>query len=244
MHPCPCCARTRALLAQRSWIPEELAYIKSQQPNTFAHGQEQMRAYPDNPNCPHDVEGKTCLCMSQGAQYVQDKISQLYPAEAAVTPITCQTADFHKHANKLCNQHSYSIVDQPLMPDIPLARRVPGPWHCTHNVRVTMWIVLKDTACQCGVLLTLQAAMASIGLGNIAVTADKKPRKAANIEHMVNTENEAAAAEVGKQEADSRTTKASMTGVEVQKVFKNFAKIFEAMLAAADDEAEELKLKR
>lgn len=133
------------------------------------------------------------------------------------------------------------------MPDIPLARRVPGPWHCTHNVRVMMWIMLKDIACQCGVLLTLQAAMASIGLGNIAVTADKKPRKAANIEHMVNTENEAAAAEVGKQEADSRTTKASMTGVELQKVFKNFAKIFKAMLGATNGEdsvAEKLMLQR
>ena len=243
-YPCPCCVRSRELLAWRSWIPVELAYIKQQQPKTFMHGQEQMRAYPDNAACPHDVEGQTCLCMSKGAEYVQQQISQKYPNEAAVHAITSQTAPFHSHANKLCKEHSYSIVAPALMPDIPLELRMPGPWHCTHNIRVMMWLMCKDIACQSGVLSALQAVMASIGLGNITVTADKKPRRVANIEQAITDENAAAALVIDKQEGDSRTSKAGMDGTELVKVFENFSKILTAMKAGAKDAGELLKLDR
>lgn len=78
-HPCTCCGRTRELLGYRSWVPAELEYIKSKQPKTFTHCDDQLRYYPDNKNCSHDVANGTCLCVSQGAKYLQAQILQAYP---------------------------------------------------------------------------------------------------------------------------------------------------------------------
>jgi hypothetical protein len=242
-HPCTCCGRTRELLGYRSWVPAELAYIQSKQPKTFTHSPDQLRSYPDNPECSHDVLNKTCLCVSQGAKYIKDKIEATYPEESKVYACCDTKAPFHAAATKLSREHAYSIVDQPLLPMISSDVRMPGIWHCTHNCRVMLWLMCKDISCQCGVIPGLQSAMNSIGLGQIRVSADKKPRKEANIEGQVSAENAAVNALTAKEDAE-RNTKSSMQGTELEKVFDNFARIVDHLEDNAQDDESKLKLRR
>lgn len=246
VYPCMCCARSRKLLAWRSWIPEELEHIKQQQPKTFAHSNDQMRAYPDNPDCPHDVKGETCLCISQGAKFVRDEIKTKFPVESQQFPVHAQEpCPFHKEQVKLSKQHAYSIVTDPLLPLIPLLLRLAGIWHCTHNVRVMLWLMLKDIATQCGVIPALQQSMDEIDLGHVRVTADKKKRREANIEEQIRLENVASAEAISKEEEkNSRNTKSSMNGKELVIVFDAFDRILANMNSTASDECERLKLQR
>lgn len=221
-----------------------MEYIKSQQPKTFEHSDQQMRHYPDNPNCPHNVADGTCLCVSQGAKYVKSCIENQFPGASQQHEIHEQDAPFHKSANKHSRESAYSIIAEPLEPSIELAYRFAGVWHCIHNTRVMLWLMLKDIAAQCGLVTSLQRAMAVIGLHYIRVSADRKPRREANLESAISDENERARAVVASSEDRDRNTKASMDGTELVQVFENFHQICDAMEAAAQDSAEKLKFVR
>jgi len=243
-YPCPCCARSRALLAWRSWVPEELAYIKQMQPNTFVHSEQQPRCYPANPACPHDVKNHTCLCVDKCAEYVHSEVAKAFPVDIDQHELHAQDAPFHKLQTKISREYAYSCCCMPLMPDIPADHRLPGIWHATHNTRVMMWLMVKDICAQCGVVPALQQSLVDVGLPHIKVSADKKPRKQANIEDQITNENLAAAVAISKEEDTVRNKRSAMNGKELVTVFENFETVVAKMHASTEDACEKLKLER
>jgi len=73
-YPCMTCVRGRRAMGLRSWIPAELAMIKAMFPKAFK-GDSQLRSYPADKNCEHNVEQGECFCIDKGAEFIQDHIN-------------------------------------------------------------------------------------------------------------------------------------------------------------------------
>ncbi len=221
-YPCPCCVRSRRTLCYRAWIPEELQTMQALEPATFC-GASQLRSFPANPNCKHDVESGNCFCVDKGAAYIQEHIETVYGEHTADFKATDQLAPWHKDVMKLTRDKTYSIVAHPLLSQIPLSMRLPGIWHCCHNTRQMLWIMIKDAAAVYGVIPELEAAMKDISLEHIKIAAVGKPRKEANMEAMISEENAAAQERAVDEEAKNDCVKrAGMDGKEVTVVMSNF----------------------
>ena len=192
----------------------------------------QLRCYPADPKCKHRISAAECFCVDKCAQYLQTKVEVSYEDDVAAGWLTTQTdAPFHKLIVKVANENTYSIIADPLLQHIPWDLRVPGIWHCMHNCRTAMWILLKDPANKYGAPCRegLKQAMGKLGLGKIKVAATNRPKKlgpgfenSSHIEYLILHEQsepdrvKAVEAEV-KNEGCERT---AMDGQELEKVMK------------------------
>ena len=59
---------------------------------------------------------------------------------------TDQGAPFHGKVVDVATACTYSTTAHPLIAGIPQHCRMPGLWHCIHNCRHAMWVLLKDMA--------------------------------------------------------------------------------------------------
>ena len=217
-YPCTCCVRSRKTLCYRSWIAAEQLKILEIEPV----GKSQLRSYPADPNCKHDVEGGTCFCVDKGAEHIQEYIDTVHEDISADFKATDQNAPWHKDVMKLTRENTYSILAEPLLKHISISMRFPGIWHCCHNTRQMLWLMLKDVAAVYGIIPALQAAMKAIGLDHIQVAAAKKPRKECNMEAMITEENAAAQKKAIDEEAKTDCAKtAGMDGKELVIVMAN-----------------------
>lgn len=182
-YPCPCCVRSRKTLSFRSWIEAESTKLLELDPV----GKSQLRSYPADPNCKHDVEGGTCFCVDKGAEYIQEYIDTEHEDTSEDFKATDQNAPWHKDVMKLTRENAYSILAAPLLKHIPMHMRFPGIWHCCHNTRQMLWLMIKDVAAVYGVIPGLQAAMKAIGLEQIQVSATRKPRYPSHLCHGSST---------------------------------------------------------
>lgn len=164
-----------------------------------------------------------------------------YEDDVAAGWLTTQTdAPFHKLVVKVAKENTYSIIADPLLQHIPWDLRVPGIWHCMHNCRTAMWILLKDAANKYGAACRegLKRAMGKLGLGKIKVAATNRPKKlgpgfenSSHIEYLILHEQsepdrvKAVEAEV-KNEGCERT---AMDGQELEKVMKNIGAVLKGM---------------
>lgn len=201
----------------------------------------QLRCYPADPKCKHRIAQGECFCVDKCAQYMQAKVEVNYEEQVAAGWLTTQAdAPFHKLVVKVAKENTYSIVADPLLQHIPWHLRVPGIWHCCHNCRTAMWILLKDAANKYGTGARegLKKAMTKLGLGKIKVAATTRPKKlgpgfenTSHVEYLILHEQsepdrvKAVEAEV-KNEGCERT---SMDGQELEKVMNNIVMILQCM---------------
>jgi hypothetical protein len=224
-HCCPQCVRTRTGLGMRGWVPSECITLLETEP----HGCE-LRAYPANPDCTHDVENHTCFCIDKQAEYLQDKIEELFADDVADGwTTTCQDAPFHAKVVEISREYCYNTVAHPILPNIALPRRVPGIWHCLHNSRHALWLLIKDAASTYFVIDALQDAITSLGLIQIRVTATKKV-KGKNIEAIMTEEAEDTRAKIESEESKQECAKRlGMNGNELELVIGSFDQLVSAM---------------
>lgn len=230
-YPCLCCVRSRQLLGFRSWITTELEQMQQRAPTAFK-GDSQLRSYPADPTCNHDVQAGTCFCVDKGAEFIESFLRVNHEADLELFSCTNQAAPFHAAVMNLAQQNTYSIVAHPLLACISIGMRFAGNWHCPHNTRVMIWVMCKDAAGQYGVLPALQEALEEIGLKHIKVSSKYKPRKEVNMEAEIAAENRAAKNAIEEEEAkDGNRQRLSMDGKELVKVMINFPVVIAKMLA-------------
>jgi len=231
-HCCPQCVRCRTDLGQRSWVQTEKANLLQTKPNAC-----ELRAFPEDPTCTHDVANGKCFCMNKQAEYLQDRIEELYPDDVADGwTTTCQDAPFHAKVVEISREKCYNIVAHPIFSNIRLSRRVPGIWHCLHNSRHALWLLIKDAASAYDVIAALQHAITELGLIQIRVTTTKKV-KGKNIESIMTDEAEDMRAKIEQEEAKHDCAKRlGMNGKELQLVIGSFSKLASAMACHAKPE--------
>jgi hypothetical protein len=116
--------------------------------------------------------------MDKQADWLLEQIQKEFPDEiAAGWTVSDVDAPFHARVLALSKKHTFSIVALPLHPLIALERRFPGIWHCLHNSRHVMWIIIKDAAATYGVIQQLERALGDIGLPQVKVTAIARKKK-------------------------------------------------------------------
>lgn len=203
----------------------------------------QMRSYPADPTCKHKVSCGKCFCIDKCAEYIEQCVEEwCEDCEECESPegwqSTDQHAPFHKKVVDVAKTSTYSITASPLMKHVPLSRRAPGIWHCCHNCRTSMWILLKDMASKWNMIGQLKAAMSSkeIGLSTIKVAAkDRKNKKGGfaggSVEQIII--NEAAeglrVAAVAAEDQNDGNDRTSMDGTELLKVMANTGLILTKM---------------
>ncbi len=230
--PCSHCVRSRKSMCYRGWIPAEVETMRHLEPKSF-HGDSQLRSHPVDEKCEHDVDAGTCFCIDKGAEYIQEYVDTVHEQDCEDFQVTDQHAPFHAAVIKLTRDNTYSIVAPPLLKHVPLALRFPGIWHCCHNTRQMLWIMIKDAAAVYGVIPALQEGMQAIGLQCIKVAATNKPRKEVNMEAWISEENQAAQKRAVDEEAkNDRCQYAGMDGKEVAIVMHNFG-VIQGFLARA-----------
>jgi hypothetical protein len=148
--PCSHCVRSRKSMCYRGWIPAEVETMRHLEPKSF-HGDSQLRSHPVDEKCEHDVDAGTCFCIDKGAEYIQEYVDTVHEQDCEDFQVTDQHAPFHAAVIKLTRDNTYSIVAPPLLKHVPLALIFPGIWHCCHNTRQMLWIMIKDAAAVYGV---------------------------------------------------------------------------------------------
>ena len=135
----------------RSWVPADvkaLAKLKESFKLDEKGEKTQLRAYPADPNCAHNVSGGKCFCTDKCADHmnacVEEWAEDCPDNDGAEWVSTDQAAPFHKSVVDVAKKCTFSTVADPLCKNIPQKRRTAGIWHCVHNCRTAMWILLKD----------------------------------------------------------------------------------------------------
>jgi len=216
--------------AKRGYKPAELAEMKAQDPETFretACMPTQMRSYPADPGCTHDVKNRKCFCIDKCAEYLVHEIEAQFDEEDPAT--TSVKAKFHKEVTRLARENTFSIIAPPIMKNVALEYRVPGIWHCVHNCEHAMWILIMDAAATYGVIDELQTAMIDLGLPHIKVAAVPRPKKpgvgfdACNMEAVIDAQDEAnRQVKASEESAQDCAKRSSMTGNEMVLVLAAF----------------------
>ena len=200
----------------------------------------QLRAYPADPNCKHNVSKGECFCTDKCAEHMQECVAEWQEDcegnNGQDWEATDQGAPFHSSVVDVAKACTYSTTAHPVIAGIPQHRRVPGIWHCIHNCRHAMWVLLKDMAGKYCLLDALKLAMTDIGLPNIKVAPTDRKSKAggfSSVEGVMISEiaegvRIKAVQDEEKNEGNDRT---SMDGNELINVMANFEKIVAVMEA-------------
>jgi hypothetical protein len=203
----------------------------------------QMRAYPADPGCTHDVDAGTCFCVDKCAEWLELQISEEFPEDYLCGHGTVdQKAPFHKQAMQYTREHTFSIIASPLLERIPLSLRTPGVWHCTHNCRLVIWIMTKDAAATYGVIDALQLAVIDLGLPHIKVAAVARPKKQGpgfapcDVQGVIDTDNEIKRQTKESEEAAQDCSKrGSLDGNELRLMCGAMEFLTNRMLSAVAD---------
>ena len=208
----------------------------------------QLRSFPADPTCKHNVKGGKCFCMDKGAEYIRKMIEEEYEEDLEEWAITDQGAPFHDRVMQLSRECTYSQIDQPLLEHIPSARRLPGVWHCIHNCRGAMWLLIKDAAARYKVIMALKAAMSTkeVDLPNIKCAASARPRSKgpgfnkddAQVADLLDTEAAEAArvTALTEEERNQGIERTSMDGMELIRCLENFTTLAAGMEAKVSAE--------
>ena len=275
--PCPVCVRKRRNLVtaqrtlysllslhtqgRRGYVDSELKQIK-QDKEAFRNTineiggkiKTQLRAYPADPHRKHNCKANTCFCMGKCAEYLQEMIEDEFEDDIADGWIvTDQKAPFHDRVLELSRTCTHSQIAMPLMELVPLILRLPGIWHCIHNCRGAMWVLMKDAAARYKVIDALKQAMIEIDLPNIKCAASARPRKKGlgfsqddgQVGEMLDVESAEAARVVAltEEERNQGIERTSMDGVELTRCLVNFPTLADAMIAAVPT-AQKERIKR
>lgn len=178
-----------------------------------------MWHYPDDPNCDHDVVNQKCRCISKCARWIKDQITDPLPLDMYEVKKT-----YHKEVLALAQKHMFSIVEEPLLKHIPLARRFFGIWHSPHNCRQSMWVHTRDVAATFKVIPALERAMVELKLENIKVGAVKRPKRETCVDDIMTAEAEAHREAVVNAE-DKGTKRTSMDGKELKTVIDAYSTV-------------------
>jgi len=236
----------------RSWVPADvkaLAKLKESFKLDEKGEKTQLRAYPADPNCAHNVSGGKCFCTDKCADHmnacVEEWAEDCPDNDGAEWVSTDQAAPFHKSVVDVAKKCTFSTVADPLCKNIPQKRRTAGIWHCVHNCRTAMWILLKDMAAQYDLIEELQRGMASIDMKTIRCAAvERKSKKATgnsdgSVEGILVLEG-AEGRRVGAIQAEEKVaSRASMDGNELLKVMHSWDKLVAGMEAGGIPEENE-----
>ena len=204
--------------------------MMAQDPHTFretACTPTQMRCYPADPACTHDVKNQKCFCIDKCAEYLVNEIATSFDEPNPAT--TSVKATFHKAVTQLARDHTFNIIAAPIMKNVALQYRVPGIWHCLHNCEHAMWILIMDAAATYGIIDDLQQGMIDLGLPHIKVAAVPRPKKpgvgfdACNMEAVIDAQDELhRQVKASEESAQDCAKRSSMTGVELVLVLGAF----------------------
>jgi hypothetical protein len=201
-----------------------------------AGGVTQNRSYPFDPACAHKVSKGECFCIDKCAEHMQRCVEEwaedpeYEDNQGEEWQSTDQNAPFHKKVVEVAKTCTFSTTAAPLYKHIPQERRVPGVWHCTHNCRHAMWILLKDMAGKYNMIDNLQRALASLGLGKIkCAPKDRKKTTGgfSSVESIMIDEKADGVRmqKVAEEDRNDGCARTSMDGMELIKVMKNFNQI-------------------
>jgi hypothetical protein len=253
--PCPCCVRPRVLLALGSWRPGNQAAIRKgvatgaasknkfpTRANIADCGSAEVRYYPNDADCAHDVDEGSCYCIAACAVWLEARMKIEFPSEAdRAWDVWDVKAPFHARVLELAQVNTHSIIAHPVFPEIVLIQRMPGVWHAIHNTRVVLWLIGKDFSATTKLIPALENALCRLKLPRIKVASTPRPRNTGpgfnpsdHIESVISQEAEEARQAKQKEEEGERIAKrAGCDGTELRMIFHNIDDILEELVSAA-----------
>jgi predicted house-cleaning noncanonical NTP pyrophosphatase (MazG superfamily) len=241
---CITCVRTRKHLGSRSWNAADMQILRKHE---AFRGDSQLRHYPADPTCEHDVENQKCFCTDKCAEYVQDTLAEHHSDDLQSGFTAVDTAaPFHDVVTKIAREKTFATIAFPLFKNISACFRFPGIWHSLHNTRHVVWILIKDAAAVFAIIDALDTCMSGLDLPHIKVGAVVRPKKngpgfsPCAIDAVIDQENallrEYKENEEARQECAKRV---GMNGKELLSVVENFQYLATEMRLGVEDKNRE-----